>query len=130
MINSRTIFMGILLAIMVIGLSGCIVSTSPGTEKVIVMNPGDTKVFKVSGVNLNTSITKCEWLIDRKDGSYSEFLRTDQIEFKVNPEGEKSNRVLITCDYYRYLFIDSAEFPGWQWVRTNSRSWNICIPSA
>jgi hypothetical protein len=128
--NSRTIFIGILLAIMVVGLSGCIVSTSPGTEDVIVMNLGETKVFKVSGVNLNSLITKCEWVIDdRRNGNYSLIEGTDHVEFMVNPEGEKSNRVFITCKYYISIYIDIGNlYPGWVWVLTDSRTWNICIP--
>ena len=132
MINSRTIFMGILLAIMVFGLTGCIVSTSPNTEDVIVMNPGESKVFKVSGVNLNTPTTKCVWAIYREfeTGNPDEvFEGTDHVEFTVSPEGEKSNRVIITCSFLKWMQVYVAQTGTmWQWVTIQKRSWYICIP--
>ena len=78
---------GILGLVMVIGLTGCIISTSPDTGNVIEMNPGDTKVFKVSGVNLNSSISKCVWSIDRMNGNDPEYLEgIDQVELPFNGE--------------------------------------------
>jgi hypothetical protein len=120
--NSRVMILGILLAIMVVGLSGCIISTSPGTQKVIVMNPGEKKVFKVSGVNLNTPTTKCVWYINRMDMNTEVFENTDHVEFTVNPEGEKSNKVIITCEYH--IFV--SDFLGWLVI--GSKDWNIYIP--
>jgi hypothetical protein len=128
--KGKWLVFGLLGLVLAVGLTGCIVSTSPGTEDVIVMNPGETKVFKVSGVNLNSLITKCEWVIDdRRNGNYSLIEGTDHVEFTVSPEGEKSNRVFITCKYYMSIYIDIGNlYPGWVWVLTDSRTWNICIP--
>jgi hypothetical protein len=116
--------------VLVFGLYGCVVSTSPGTEDFILMTPGKTKVFKVSCVNLNTpQITICRWSIDRKDGNPAEFFEnTDHIEFTSNPEGEKSNRVIKTCAYYRWIYVPFT-IPGyWVFGSTDSSPWNICIP--
>ncbi len=128
--KGRWLVFGLLGMVLAVGLSGCVVSTSPGTEDVILMNPGETKVFKVSGVNLNTPlITMCRWSIDRKDGNPAKvFVYTDHIEFTANPEGEKSNRVIITCEYYRWLYVPFT-IPGyWVFGSTDSSTWNICIP--
>ncbi len=130
--KGRWLVFGLLGMVLAVGLSGCIISTSPDSSKVIVMNPGETKVFKVSGVNLNTSITKCVWSIPRKDGNPAEvFENTDHVEFTVNPEGEKSNRVIITCEYWRWLYMPPSPLigsGGWGWVPTGIRTWNICVP--
>jgi hypothetical protein len=123
--KGRWLVFGLLGLVLAVCLSGCIVSTSPDSSKVIVMKPGETKVFKVIGVNLNTSITKCVWSIHRLNGNLAEvFENTDHVEFTANPEGEKSNRVIITCEYWGMVYI-----PGTLgWVLTGSRTWNICIP--
>ncbi len=114
------------------GLAGCIVSTSPGTSNVIEMRPGETKFFRVNGINLNSSTTKCHWYIYRNDGNSPEELeRTDQIEFKVNPEGEKSNRVKIVCQFWSYKYQIHHTQGGpvwyWEWVQTDITTWNIRI---
>lgn len=108
---------------MVVGLSGCIVSTSPDTSKVILMKPGETKVFRVYGLNLNTSTTQCRWTIVDK-GTYSFVYDTDQIEYTANPEVEESNRVTILCQYSMPVWLPGQ---GWASIPTQLKVWNICL---
>jgi hypothetical protein len=112
--------------VMATGLTGCIISTSPGTEDVIVMSPGETKVFKVNGLFLNTFTTKCEWYVYRNDGTVSTYEHTDHIEFTVNPEGEKTNRVSIICYFYIYYISHDPNVDPWLLI--DSKFWNILIP--
>ncbi len=125
-------FLILLLAGLVIaaGLSGCIFSTSPDSSKGILMKPGETKVFKVNGANLNSSVTQCSWFIDRKDGSPKEVIeRTDHIEFTANPEGEKYNRVVIECAFYRLMWVppEGGGGGGWVFIETSRKTWNVCV---
>jgi hypothetical protein len=127
--RGKLIVIGLLGLVLAVGLTGCIVSTYPGTEKVIVMNPGESKVFKVSGVNLNTPTTKCFWNINRMYGSSSLVEGTDHVEFTVSPEGEKSNRVIITCSFSKWMQVwVNQTGTMWQWVTIQKKSWYICIP--
>ncbi len=116
---TKAIISGILLT-MIVGLSGCIISTSPGTEDGVLMRPGETKVFKVNGVNLNSPVSFCMWSIDRMDGNSKEYFEyTDHIEFTANPEGEKYNRVVIEC----VLWVWSPA----NFVNINRKTWNVCV---
>lgn len=127
--NRKVIISGILFT-MIVGLSGCIISTSPGTEDGVLMRPGETKVFKVNGVNLNSSVTQCNWFIDRKDGNPKEFIEsTDHIEFTANPEGEKYNRVVIECAFYRLMLVPpvGGGGGGWVFIETSRKTWNVCV---
>lgn len=116
--------------LMSVVLSGCIISTSPGTEDGVLMQPGETKVFKVNGVNLNSSVTQCNWFIDRMDGNPEEVIeRTDQIKFTANPEGEKYNRVVIECVFYRLMLVPpiGGGGGGWVFIETSRKTWNVCV---
>jgi hypothetical protein len=125
--NRRWLVFGILGLVLAFGLSGCIISTSPGTEDGVLMKPGETKVFKVNGVNLNSPVSQCNWYIDRKDGNPSEFIeKTDHIEFTANPEGEKYNRVVIECVFYRLMWVPITG-GGWILVETSRKTWNISV---
>jgi hypothetical protein len=124
--NTKVIISVILLTT-IVGLSGCVISTSPGTEDGVLMQPGETKVFKVNGVNLNSSVTQCNWFIDRMDGNPKEIIeRTDHIEFTANPEGEKYNRVVIECVFYRLIWFPVTG-GGWIFAETSRKTWNVCV---
>jgi hypothetical protein len=122
----RGIFLVCLLMgmVMVIALSGCnIMTVSPNTNKLIEMNPGDTIVFKVNGVGLNTAVTKCVWYIN---GAF--YLEgKDKFEFRVKPEGEQTNRLKIICSLNHYESYNTQEGIRWHWVGIDNRSWNIRI---
>ena len=141
MINSRTIFMGILLAIMVVGLSGCkITSASPDPGTVIEMKPGDKQLFKVVGP-VNTATTKCIWYVAKMNSDYIGDLdykneqmvleRSNKYEFTVDPNGEQTNRIKIRCEYWSYEFGPDSScyqfpcFPDFEWRKKGSRTWDI-----
>jgi hypothetical protein len=123
--RGRLIYIGLFGVLLAIGLSGCIISTTPGTSRVIEMHPGETMIFKV----ITTPASKFYWYIYRMDGNSEGFYGTDHIEFTVNPDGENTNRVVILCECYNYQLTDS-EVDGlhFDWVLTGSRTWNIGIP--
>ncbi|HEY9160074.1 MAG TPA: hypothetical protein VIS94_03185 [Desulfomonilia bacterium] len=137
-------FLIYLLAGMVIAasLSGCIISSSPNPLAIIEMRPGETKLFEVKGP-VNSSMTKCVWSVGRMDSeSYSELEYVNEVsvlsgenifEFTADPEGEKTNRIRITCDYWSYKYIVPVFCPQgncepyWSWVLINSTSWDIRV---
>ncbi len=125
---SRLIFIGLLGLVLAANLSGCIISTSPGTKDVILMRPGETKVFKVNGLSLNSPTSLCEWYIERYDGD-PHWEEGTSLVFTVNPEGEKSNKVKIAFTYSMLLYTEHPEgYWGWGWVPVDHRVWNIRIP--
>ncbi len=126
--KNRLIVLGLIGLVLGAGLSGCIISTSPGTKDVIVMNPGETKVFEVNGFSLHSPTSLCEWYIDRYDGDPA-WEEGTSLVFTVNPEGEKSNKVKIAFTYSMLLYTEHPEgYWGWEWVPVDHREWNIRIP--
>ena len=135
--NSRVMISGILLAIMVIMLSGCkIISASPDPGAVIEMKPGDKQLFKVEGP-VNTSTTRCLWTISRRGIDYyyyKEFASMGKNEFELdlNPDFKLSNKIIITCSYqFIGLVWESNPQSGWglqwEWVTTDSRDWEVMV---
>lgn len=125
-----------------IGLSGCIISASPNPLAIVEMRPGETKLFEVKGP-VNTSMTRCVWSVGRMDNEsisnpeYSEEVKVlgdvNKFEFTADPNGEKTNRIRITCSYWSYQYIVPIFCPQmpckpyWDWVFVNSVSWDIRI---
>ncbi len=125
-----------------IGLSGCIISASPNPLAIIEMRPGETKLFEVKEP-VNFSKTRCVWSVGRMDcesNNSGEFIDEDivltgpnKFEFTVDPNGEKTNRIRITCSYWSYQYIvpfpcsEGSCEPGWGWVMVSSISWDIRV---
>ncbi len=123
--------------IMIIGLSGCkITSVSPDPNTIIEMRPGDKVLFKVDGP-VNTPTMKCFWSVGRLTqystveyqvglSGQNEFL------FQANPNGEKSNRIAITCSVASlelYRVCDNMCCGPWQlgWRTKDKRIWEVRI---
>ncbi|HEY9160075.1 MAG TPA: hypothetical protein VIS94_03190 [Desulfomonilia bacterium] len=51
----------------------------------------------------------------------------DQFVFKLSPESEQSNRLVITCGLYEYRFNSSDVPYHWEWVLIDVRSWKIRV---
>jgi hypothetical protein len=125
-----------------IGLSGCIISASPNPLVIIEMRPGETKLFEVKGP-VNSSMTRCVWSVGRMDNesisnpeNFEEIHMldgTNKFEFTVNSNGEKTNRIRITCDYWSYQYIVPVFCPQgncepyWDWVLISTMFWDIRI---
>jgi hypothetical protein len=131
--NLRIIIAGILSAIMVIGLSGCkITSTSPDLNTIVEMRPGEKKLFKVTGP-VNTPITKSVWSVQRMGiDSYLKEVSSGSNEylFVVGSDGEQTNRIVINCTTYIYRLVCECQDYcdcDYKWDTSESQDWEIRI---
>jgi hypothetical protein len=131
----RGIFMVCLLIgmVMVTALSGCkIISASPDPKTVVEMQSGEKKLFKVVGP-MNTSTMYSEWSVKRMgvEGGYERALTgANEFLFEADPNGEKTNRIIITCKVYSYeLYKGGGPAEHWEldWVLKDQKSWEVRI---
>ena len=125
--NSRLMISGILLAIMVVGLSGCkIISASPDLGTIIDMKPGDKVLFKVVGP-VNTLTTNCVWTINNSETNEVVSEGKNEFELNFNADSKLSNKEnIVVCEYQSFQYYSCGEgCGGLMWRTIDSRKWIV-----
>ena len=134
--KGRCLVFGLLGLVLVVGLSGCIISASPDPGTIIEMKPGDKVLFKVVGP-VNTLTTNSVWTITRKNlnfENYDEVVSEGKNEFELvyNSDSKLSNKKnIITCESQSFAFKFHCNggfcYLGWGWETTDSRKWEVMV---
>ena len=129
--NRKWLVFGILGLVLAVGLTGCIISSSPDTNQIIEMKPGDKVIFKVVGP-VNTPTTRCVWYISSNgDFNYDPVsVGKNEFELVFNPDTGLSNKKnIVTCGYEIWIPEKSCGQEGcyWfgRWAPVSGKEWEV-----
>jgi len=130
--NTKVIISGILLIMMIVGLTGCkITGAAPNTNTPVVVKLGDSRTFSVVGPEVKDYGYKYVWW-DAVNGYNN--TNCKQYTFVADPQKVTSNKATVACSLYQWRLgffgsLQSTPPPqlGWGWVAVDNMRWNITI---